>query len=279
MTESVYQLSKRSSYTVHPSRLLFEPEWNGRTETQELHDHIQELSVSIAEIGVKEPLKGYKAPKNSPLIPLDENGNPQPGDWIIVTSGHCRTRAVRLAIENGHDINGVPIDLEDRLANAGDRLFTQITSNSGLQFSRLEQGKLFKKLLDYGFTKESIIKRCGCSPSHFEQCLLLTSSTPETQEAIIAGDVSATSVVQVIREVGPDEAQEVIKEAVQIAKNEGKKKATHKDVKEQIVKRFKVKEVPPTLASKETYVKFMEQTNWEAYEPDLLDKVYRLITK
>src|SRR5258706_11506390 len=101
-------------YKIDPRKLQIRADWNSRDFSDPANiAHIEDLAKSIAENGVREPLKVYA-----------EGGTP------FVTNGECRLRAVMLLIERGTDIKSVPVMGEDRHANEADRLFTEIICNS-----------------------------------------------------------------------------------------------------------------------------------------------------
>ena len=150
-------LGRTDVYKLKPSDLHIKPDWNTRDiTTPESVEHIEQLSRSIAEIGVKEPLK----------VVWEDNK-------AYITNGHCRFEAIKLAIKNGAEIKSVPVLVEDRFANEADRIFTQIASNSGKPFTQLEQAKVFKKLLDLGWSQNDIATKSGKTAGRVSQILEL----------------------------------------------------------------------------------------------------------
>lgn len=251
-------LERLSAWKVPISELFVEDGWNSRVASKKLEESIEELKVSIIECGVTEPLKAFKA----------ENGK------YCITNGHRRYIAVQRAIAEGHEIVALPVILEDRYANKVDHLFTQLTSNMGLPLSPLEKGLAYKKLLAYGVSKDDIAKRHGCSTGWIDQCLLLTSANPETLNLVTSGDISATTVVALVREVGADKAEQVVAETVAQAKLSGKK-ATGKfanSVKERLIEEGNENE-----EEKNSYVENLRHINWENYSLSTLKKVEKLL--
>jgi ParB-like chromosome segregation protein Spo0J len=80
-----------------------------------------------------------------------------------------------------------------------------------------------------GLSESEVAERIGKSVSYVSNMLVLVGSAPEIQQMVKSGEVKATVAVQTIRSEG-DAATETLKEAVTIAKSEGKKKATSKQV-------------------------------------------------
>ena len=198
-------------YKIAPADLHIKEGWNTRDiTTPENVEHIEQLSRSIAEIGVKEPLK----------VVWEDNK-------AYITNGHCRFEAIKLAIKNGAEIKSVPVLVEDRFANEADRIFTQIASNSGKPFTQLEQAKVFKKLLDLGWSQKDIAAKSGMTGGRVSQILELLT-LPESVKVMVAnGEVSASMAMQTVKTEG-DAAVKTLNSAVEAAKSEGKKRAMPK---------------------------------------------------
>jgi ParB-like chromosome segregation protein Spo0J len=198
-------------YRVSPHDLNVKPEWNARNPNDpENKAHVESLALSIAEVGVKQPLTVY-----------NEN------DKIYVSDGHSRLAAVLLAIERGAEIKSVPVQTEDRYSSEADRVFSQIVRNSGKSLSPIEQGRVFKRLLDFGWSIADISKRSGINQQWVRESLGLQASTAEIQEMINTGRVSSTLAIETLRKEG-DAAATVLAEAVKTAESEGRTRATKK---------------------------------------------------
>jgi ParB-like chromosome segregation protein Spo0J len=202
-------------FRLNPYNITVKPGWNSRDlATPENVEHIEALAKSIAEIGVQEPLTVY----------MD-------GDTPVLTDGHCRLQAVYIAIETyGAEIKSVPVKTEPRGADERDRLLSQIVRNSGKRLTPLEQGNVFKRLLDLGWTDAEIAKKTGTNPQLVTKYLDLRAAPVEVQAMVSKGQVSATYAMQVIGEQGATKAAEMLGEAVAEAKASGKKKATARTV-------------------------------------------------
>jgi ParB-like chromosome segregation protein Spo0J len=199
-------------FMLNPNLIQEEPGWNARIEGPELDAHIRQLADSIKEIGVQEPLTIYVR-----------------NEVPILTNGHCRLAAVRLAISEGAEIKAVPCRTEERHANDADRVLSLITRNSGKPLSLLEQASVVKRLLAFGWAEPDICKKTGFSRTHVSNLLALSGAPASVGKMVAAGEVSASLAVEVIREHG-DKATEVLHQGVERAKADGKTRATPKHV-------------------------------------------------
>ncbi len=202
-------------YRIDPRKLQVKSDWNSRDFSDPANvAHINELAASIEQVGVREPLKVFV-----------ENDVP------YITNGECRYRAVMLLIERGVEIKTVPVLGEDRLGNEADRLFTQFISNSGKQFSAIENAKLFKRLLDMGWQQNDIAKKTGFSGGRVSQLLELLTLPIVLQKFITEGKASASMVLNVFKKHNGDVALAVaeLSGAVAVAVEQGRKRAMPKD--------------------------------------------------
>lgn len=213
---SLKEMGKRSEfYQIDPRKLEIKSDWNSRDFSDPANiAHVEELAKSIAENGVREPLKVY----------LEK-------DVPYITNGECRYRAVMLLIERGVDIKAVPVIAEDRLSNEADRLFTQFISNSGKPFGPIENARLFKRLLDMGWQQQDIAKKTGFSGGRVSQLLELLRLPQVLQKFIIEGKASASMVLQVWKKHNEDTALAVaeLSGAVAVAAEQGRSRAMPKD--------------------------------------------------
>lgn len=199
-------------YHIDPRIIGTDVDFNCRDiNSKETKEHIESLALSIAEIGVREPLTVY---------------------WhkgrAIVTDGHCRLLATKLAIERGADIKTVPAKPELRYSNDADRLFSQIVRNSGKPFSQLENAKVYAKLLDFGWSQADIAKKAGISQGRVSQVLALLTMPEPIKQMVSNGEVSASHAMATLSDHNGAKALKVLQDAVVVAKAEGKQKATAK---------------------------------------------------
>jgi ParB-like chromosome segregation protein Spo0J len=234
------QSSGRSDvFKLNPALIQEEPGWNVRVEGPELDAHIRGLANSIKEIGVQQSLTVYMK-----------------GEIPVLTDGHLRLCAVRLAISEGAEIKTVPVQVEARYCNEADRVLSLLTRNSGKPLTPLEQAEVVKRLLGFGWVRGQITARTGMSSTNYDNLLCLGAAPAAVTEMVKNNEVSATTAVKVIKQDGHTEGTETLKTAVAKANQEGKTKATAKHLPKKEVKQ----KVVPGL---EGY------TFWEQWGPKL----------
>jgi ParB/RepB/Spo0J family partition protein len=190
--------------------------WNCReAEDPENLEHIDTLARSIAEVGVKQPLTVYW-----------EDGK------AFISDGHSRYFGARHAqTVYGAEIKSVPVKTEDRYANEADRIFSQIVLNSGKPLTPFEQGKVFKRLLDLGWTEKEIATKAGRSQTWITDLLTLQAQPEAVKSLVRSGAVSATLATSVAKGSESDgETVEKLTSALETAKAAGKTRATAKHV-------------------------------------------------
>ena len=200
-------------YMLSPGIIIEEPGWNVRQDGPDLDAHIRQLADSIKENGVKEPLTVYMR-----------------GDSPVLTNGHCRLMAVRLAISEGAEIISIPCRVEERTANDADRVLSMITRNSGKPLTSLEQSAVITRLMAFGWSASQIASKCGFSVSHVNDLVALAGAPVAVTQMVAAGDVSATTAVKVIRK-HKEKATDVLQEGKVAAVAAGKTRVTDKHVK------------------------------------------------
>lgn len=206
-------IGRSDLFRMPPDKLHIKEDWNSRNDSDpENEAHVESLTVSIMEVGVKQPLTIY-----------------QDSGTFYVSDGHCRLKAVRRAIERGADIKAVPVQLEERYSDEADRIFSQIVRNSGKPLAPFEMGRVFKRLLAFGWTVDDIAKKSGINRGWVIELLELQASAAEIQEMVSTGRVSATLAIESLRKDG-DKAGEVLTQAVATAQAAGKTRATKKHI-------------------------------------------------
>jgi ParB-like chromosome segregation protein Spo0J len=231
-------------YQINPELITEDEGWNVRDDNDELRDHIRMLADSIKEVGVLEPLTGYL-----------KEGMP------VLTNGHCRLLAVKLARSEGAEIKLVPFRNEPRTANEADRTLSMLTRNSGKPLTGIEQAGVIKRLLAFGWSQTEISKKTGFTPPHIGNLLTLAGAPVEVQNMVSQGKVSATLATDTVKSQGPEKATETLKDAVVDAESKGKNRATKKNVEtveSQVLATETRTETPP------------KKVNWNKVGPGLL---------
>ncbi|TPI86393.1 hypothetical protein [Mesorhizobium sp. B2-8-9] len=208
-------VGRSDTYRLAPADIHVKDGWNCRTENFNPDDPDDlALAQSIAEVGVKANLTVY---------------------WLdgkaFVSDGHRRLFATQYAIEHlGAEIKSLPVQTEDRYASEADRVFSQIVRNSGKPLRPIEQAKVFKRLVDLGWTESDIAQKSGLTRQWVVDLLNLQAA-PETMTRMVRdGSVSATLAVNALKQSAGDAAEATSKltQAVETARAEGKTRATAK---------------------------------------------------
>jgi ParB family chromosome partitioning protein len=200
-------------HRVDPRTLTLTEGWNTRDENDELTAHIEQLAQSIAEIGVKKPLE----------VKLEDGK-------LVIKDGHCRYRATMLAIKNGADIKTVPVISVDRYASDEELILNQVISNSGKPLTAMEQAKVFKKLLDFGWNQADIAKKVGMSNGRISQILSLLTMPVAAQALVASGAVSASLASKTVNGAEtPQAGADALQKAVDAAAKAGRSKVKPAD--------------------------------------------------
>ena len=199
---------------IDPRNLEIKDGFNVRVDM----GNIDELTDSIVENGVREPLRGYRSKDKKNVV--------------IVTDGHRRTTAVKLAIERGVDIARVPIILEPKGYKEEDRILDMILCNDGKRLTMFEEGQVYKRLINLGYQQNEVSKKAGRSVAHVSNALCLANASKRVQNQIATGKISDNTVLEIIKATDDEETQlQMIAGAVADVQLTGKTKATAKNVK------------------------------------------------
>lgn len=212
---AAFSEGRSDMHRVDPRKLFLKPGWNMRDEGPDLEAHIDDLARSIAQIGVKEPIS----------VKLEDGK-------LWVTNGHCRTRACMRAIEvYKADIKTVPVMSEGQYTNDAELVLSQLTRNAGKPLTLLEQGKVFKKLLDLGWQQNDIADKAGLSGGRVSQILALWAMPEKVKSMVVEGTVSASLAKQVVDST--PSAQAAVSElakAAEKAQDDGREKVKPSDL-------------------------------------------------
>src|SRR5208337_4667343 len=109
--------------------------------------HLAELKASIRVRGVLQPL----------LVRYDAQQT-----CAVLVDGECRLRAVLELIEEGVQIDAIPV-LQVQGGNETERLVLALTANTGKPLSKWEIGTAFKRLANFGWSSQKIAEQLGYS--------------------------------------------------------------------------------------------------------------------
>lgn len=168
----------------------------------------------------------------------------------IDPSIHCvqyERRGKEKLIRGGHTLCASAIRLKLKLVPCIETVMTAvqaqvnlIASNSATPPSHWEQGEVYRRLRDgdEGFKLKplkitEIAEKVGYSTHHIQNCLMVRESSPEVQEMIISGKVSANAVVMAKKGVTDQTVLlAILQSAYAAAQLAGKSSATEKFVNE-----------------------------------------------
>ena len=242
-TVKAVEVNKASYPTVNPKLIVVNEEENPRQD----YGNIEELMKSILENGIKSPLAVYE----------------KDGKYIL-KHGFRRMRAITLALQKGHKIDRVPIQLEQSKLNQEERTLEHIVYNDGKPLTMLEQSEVIRRLLNFEWKVGEIVKRTGKARGYIDNLILLTKVPKKIENYIKADKISAHTVIQIMQAVKGDDEKAIseVEAAIQNAKESGKEKATPKHVGTKEVKNnsfgkfYKwVEEIANTLAGRKDVFK------------------------
>ena len=242
---------------VDPRNCTVEDGFNVRKD----YGDIKGLAKSVVEMGVVEPIVGYKV-RNE--------------DRYVMTDGHRRLTAVLLAFElhakgeaGFEDISKIErIPMRTASADPKERLYIMaVTGEKKKSLTDLEKADMYARLLEYGQAEgksrgeaiADIKHRLGVSQATVYNILKLNELPEEIKDAIANNEISGSTVVTIVREI-KDEAEQIkaVNDAIahakaQAEKEGGKSKATASNVKGLKAKSAiqKLKEVAEKLENKE----------------------------
>lgn len=146
----------------------------------------------------------------------------------FLIDGERRLRASLELIAEGREdlVKRVPViqkslDVNDPLK----RLILALTANEGKPLTSFESGQSYVRLLTGGYTEEEIAAKTGKSLVFVRAAVAIVNTPKEVQQMVKDGEVSQSLAIKTVKEVGTVEAVTTLKQAVQVAKADGKKTA------------------------------------------------------
>lgn len=197
-------VSKATTFRVDPELIFFEEGFNLRTDNDETALHTERL---------------YLAMKAGAFIPpIDVNVSE---GKIIARTGHCRTRA---AVRLKKEISEYTLECRQFRGNDAEAVLHMIGSDTGSKpLTPLEQGIGFLRLIRFGMQPNQIATKLGLSRVTIDNGLQLAEASPEIQQMISNGEVSATTAREAIRQ-GTDGVEALKAAVVEERKTPTKKK-------------------------------------------------------
>lgn len=194
--------SSFNGFRIDPRKIEVEKGHNVRDfSLQENQEHVNQLSQSIAALGVQ-----------NPLVVRYEKGR------VVLVDGECRLRATMKAIKDGAEIKTVPVITEPAHTSEEGRIVELLTRNTGKQLNMLERGEVFARLKNFGWTDADIAKKTGITGAHVSNILTLHTAPVAVKTMVAQGQIAPTLAVQAIRDHGA-EAPKVLKEVAKSSDN------------------------------------------------------------
>lgn len=204
------EVTRTNGYKADPKLLWIEEGFNIR---------------EIDEDHVKGFMDSYKNGKFVPPVEVevvDVDGEHR----LKVIEGHHRTIAVFALLEEGMDIQTIPvIELQ---GNEIDQLTRMIKSTEGKPLTPVELAHAYKRMESFGLNKSQIGETVGASGAHINNIMMLLSAPQELKTMVHNGEYAHSLAIANIRTHGPDLALAMaiednkVKEAKESAKKEGK---------------------------------------------------------
>lgn len=200
-------------YFLTHATIQVEPGWNSRTT----FTGIAELAEDIAANGLIQPLRIR-----------NEDGA------IYLIDGERRHRAIAHGITTGILPTDFPIPVTiEKSENLSDRLFSQLSANTGVPFTLIEKARLYSRLRTEGIAVSDMAKRSQSSKQSIYQALtIIDQASPHLITLIDEGKISATFALDIITQHSDHATQDTTATAALAAATEsGHTKATAKNTK------------------------------------------------
>lgn len=208
-------------YMMDPNALDELGDFNVRIRrTEEWEEQVLSLMDSIRE-------NGFMADKPISVV-ADTGEDGKPKLWVV--DGHTRLEAVaRLTVE-GVEIEKIPVVVKPKSTTFEDMLVHMVASNTGKPFTPYEMSIVVKRLQNYGWDDERIGKRLGISKQTVSNYTVLAGAPAKIRNKVVAGSLSASEAIKIIREHGA-QAPAVVAAAAEQAAADGKKRITGASVR------------------------------------------------
>jgi ParB family chromosome partitioning protein len=188
---------------------------NARIDCADLTAHIRALANSMIA-------DGYKQSKPIEVFILEVDGV----SVKYVSDGHCRLKAVKLALSEGALIEQITVvTLPTKGLTLQDIVVGLVRSNSGRSLTPYETALVCKRLANYSWSSAKIGESLGFTPDYVELLLEAVSAPMSIVTMMQNGEVALTTAVEILRKHGSN-AVGVLKSGLAVAVANGKKKVT-----------------------------------------------------
>lgn len=176
------------------------PDFNVRIPTPEHAEHIRRLADLIK-------INGYDKSKPIAAIGAMEGGK----RVVYVTDGHNRLAAVKIAIQEGADIEDLPVALQPAGVSMEDLTVGLLTLNDGKKLTALETAFVCKRLSGFGWDPEKIAGRIGYTTKYVEMLLRVAGAPAELREMVKSDTIAAHNAILAMDTFGENVVEEVKK--------------------------------------------------------------------
>jgi hypothetical protein len=202
-------------WTVPPSEIHYDPRDNVRPLDVERVRHLASLIVA----------NGYDRKKPLGCFVRKVGGQ----DRIFVYEGQHRYHAALMAIQEGAEIDRLPIVIDEaKSVNRVNLIYSGITNNDGEKLTPLQLAEKVIELQELGEANATICKRLNITEQTIRDVLLLVNAPAALHKLVRDKVVSSTLAIEEIRTHGAVKALERLSTAAAQAKAGGKAKVTKK---------------------------------------------------
>ena len=242
---------KESVYRIDPNAIK---DLNHNVRIGEL-PKMEELKLSIIENGVIEPVYVYRLENDSE------------GFLYAIEHGYRRVTASKELNEEGYEIETIPAFIIKKPSEY-EEIISHLIKNSGIPLTSFEEGSAYEKLSKKGHDLSKVAKSIGRSVAHISNMRKIFSvaqSEPIIEQALSTGTVTSTEILKLTNDIKREnnssgdynlyeEIGQTIDKAVEIAREEGKKKATAKHIEKakEVIKKDKIKKAKVEKAKEQT---------------------------
>lgn len=244
---SAVQATNGGVIRVDPSAVHVIEGFNVRVDTPDYLKHVEAIKASIRK-------EGFFNDKPLGVIVLKADDGTSS---FFVKDGHTRLRAVHELIKEKVKIETIPVVVGPAGSSLEDLTVGLVQSNEGRPLSVYERAIVVKRLVGYGWDNAKIADRLSISTNYVKHLLKLLEAPAKVRDMVIAGKMSATEAVRLVKEHGAEAATvatEAAKAADETAATTGKKakKVTAKKVEKaaKVVKEKKTGKPVEKIAAK-----------------------------
>ncbi|MBF6615542.1 MAG: hypothetical protein ITG07_02330 [Candidimonas sp.] len=207
---SVQPLGRPRVFDAFPSEIQVFPERNIRPVRRET---IEEYKLAF--------LRGDVFPAVDVTI---ENGQ------IVLKHGYHRTLAAQELVAENPSMAHLKLELREFKGNDADAIVLMLNAQNALPVDPVSRAEAYRTLLNQSMPVAKIAERVGKTPEHVAQQLILVEADESVKQAIRDDKVSATAVIELIRDQkqGGEHHAKVVAAMLVNAEAAGKPKATLK---------------------------------------------------